>query len=783
MWYSLGKFIIKNRVVLLAALLLFIGFMSWQASKVQMSYDFTKAIPTNNKKYQEYESFLKTFGSDAGVMVIGIQDSAFYTTKVFNAVAALGKSLKTISAVQNVLSIPDAFNLVKDSATEALVPQKIFHYPFTQQDSLNVAVNQFNNLPFYRNLLYNPDTHAYLMAVTLNNDTVNSKARTFLMQRIQQKIQQFEQQSGIRAHISGLPYIRTVMSNRIKQEMNWFIFGSFLLSAITLFLFFRSISTTIMSLLVVGFGVVSTLGTMVLVGYKITLLTALIPSLIVVIGIPNCIYFLNKYHLAYRDTGNKEQALTQMIGRMGIVTLFCNLAAAIGFAVFALTKSQLLKEFGVVSGINIMLLFFISLIFIPIVLSYLPEPKARHIRYLDNKILEKILVNIERWALYHAKWVYGVTIVVTIIAIAGIFRLKSESYIVDDLPKNDKIYTDLKWFENNFKGIMPLEIIVDTKKKMGLVRSTRPLQKIDEFSQYIAQNPNTAKPLSIVQGLKFAKQAYFDGDSASYTVPYESDMIFLAPYLRAKADTSNKSGFSKLMNSFMDADKEKARISVNMKDVGSTELQKLIHQFQQKADKIFDTADYKITFTGSSVTFLEGSSFIIHGLKDSIFWAFLLIALAMFLLFKSMRILICSLIPNLIPLVITAGLMGWLNIPLKPSTVLVFSVALGIVIDVTIRFLVNYKQELPHYNGQVKQTIVQTIRYTGVSIIYTSLVLIAGFVIFCFSNFGGTQVLGWLTSFTLVMGTLTNLILLPVLLISVAKKSQKKNEATLSSIK
>lgn len=776
MWYSLGKFIIKYRIVLLFVLLLVIGFMGWQASKVQLSYDFTKAIPTNNQKYKEYEAFLKTFGSDGGIMVIGIQDSAFYTPKLFNAATNLGKALKTIPAVQNVLSIPDAFNLVKDSVTEALVPKKIFHYPYTTQDALTKDENQFNNLPFYRNLLYNPKTHAYLMAVTLNNDSVNSKARTFLIQRIQNKVDAFQQQTGIETYLSGLPYIRTIISNRIKQEMNWFIYGSFLLSAITLFLFFRSLSTTIMSLLVVGFGVITTLGTMVLIGYKITLLTALIPSLIVVIGIPNCIYFLNKYHLAYRDTGDKEKALIQMVGRMGIVTLFCNLAAAIGFAVFALTKSQLLKEFGVVSGINIMALFFISLVFIPIILSFLPAPQAKHVRYLDNKILEKILVGIERWALYHSRWVYAVTIAVTLFAIAGIFRLKSESYIVDDLPKKDKIYTDLKWFENNFKGIMPLEIIVDTKKKMGLVRSTRPLQKIDVFSQYIAQNPATAKPLSIVQGLKFAKQAYFDGDSASYTVPYESDMIFLAPYLRTKTDTHNKTGFSKLMNSFMDSEKEKARISVNMKDIGSIALQQLIHQFQQKADQIFDTANYTITFTGSSVTFLEGSSFIINGLKDSIFWAFLLIALAMFILFKSLRILICSLIPNLIPLVITAGLMGWLNITIKPSTVLVFSVALGIVIDVTIRFLVNFKQELPHYNFQVKQTIVQTIRYTGVSIIYTSLVLIAGFVIFCFSNFGGTQVLGWLTSFTLVMGTLTNLILLPVLLISVAKKDQKKQE-------
>ncbi len=776
MWYSLGKFIIKYRIVLLFVLLLVIGFMGWQASKVQLSYDFTKAIPTNNQKYKEYEAFLKTFGSDGGIMVIGIQDSAFYTPKLFNAATNLGKTLKTIPAVQNVLSIPDAFNLVKDSVTEALVPKKIFHYPYTTQDALTKDENQFNNLPFYRNLLYNPKTHAYLMAVTLNNDSVNSKARTFLIQRIQNKVDAFQQLTGIETYLSGLPYIRTIISNRIKQEMNWFIYGSFLLSAITLFLFFRSLSTTIMSLLVVGFGVITTLGTMVLIGYKITLLTALIPSLIVVIGIPNCIYFLNKYHLAYRDTGDKEKALIQMVGRMGIVTLFCNLAAAIGFAVFALTKSQLLKEFGVISGINIMALFFISLVFIPIILSFLPAPQAKHVRYLDNKILEKILVGIERWALYHSRWVYAVTIAVTLFAIAGIFRLKSESYIVDDLPKKDKIYTDLKWFENNFKGIMPLEIIVDTKKKMGLVRSTRPLQKIDVFSQYIAQNPATAKPLSIVQGLKFAKQAYFDGDSASYTVPYESDMIFLAPYLRTKTDTHNKTGFSKLMNSFMDSEKEKARISVNMKDIGSIALQQLIHQFQQKADQIFDTANYTITFTGSSVTFLEGSSFIINGLKDSIFWAFLLIALAMFILFKSLRILICSLIPNLIPLVITAGLMGWLNITIKPSTVLVFSVALGIVIDVTIRFLVNFKQELPHYNFQVKQTIVQTIRYTGVSIIYTSLVLIAGFVIFCFSNFGGTQVLGWLTSFTLVMGTLTNLILLPVLLISVAKKDQKKQE-------
>jgi hypothetical protein len=370
--------------------------------------------------------------------------------------------------------------------------------------------------------------------------------------------------------------------------------------------------------------------------------------------------------------------------------------------------------------------------------------------------------------------VYGISAVVTVFAVVGLFRIKSEGFIVDDLPRNDKVYTDLKWFEKNFGGVMPLEIVVDTKKKNGLLRSTKPIAKIDELSTYIAANPATARPLSFVEGLKFAKQAYFDGDSLSYAIPYEADLAFMSPYLRTRPDSSGvpKTSFSRLMSNFMDSAKQTARISVNMKDVGSAKLPLLLNDFQKKADEIFDTASYHVTFTGSSISFLEGSSFIIKGLKESIFWAFLLITLCMLYLFRSFRILVCSLIPNLIPLVVTAGVMGWMGIALKPSTVLVFSVALGIAIDVTIRFLINYKQELPHFNGQVSQTLVQTIRHTGISIIYTSLVLIAGFIIFCWSDFGGTKALGWLTSLTLVVGTLTNLVLLPVLILSTSSRKK-----------
>jgi predicted RND superfamily exporter protein len=409
------------------------------------------------------------------------------------------------------------------------------------------------------------------------------------------------------------------------------------------------------------------------------------------------------------------------------------------------------------------------LFFIPPVLSYLNPPAPKHVKYLDNKYLTHLLVKIERWTFNHTKWVFGITLILVVFSIAGVLKIKKEAFIVDDLPKKDKLYTDLKWFEQNAGGVMPLEIVIDTKKKNGLIRSTKPLDHIETFQQFLLTQPELGKPLGLTEGIKFAKQAFYDGDSNSYSVPTGTEMAFIAPYLKPVADKGkSKANAAKsptaLLNKFIDADKRATRISVNMKDIGSAQLPVFLKRMDSATQAIFDTANYHVQITGSSVTFLEGSNFIIKGLGESIFWAFLLIAICMLFLFRSFPILMCSLVPNVVPLLITAGCMGWIGVSLKPSTVLVFSVALGIAIDVTIRFLVNYKQELPRLNNQVNSTLIQTIKNTGISIIYTSLVLVAGFVIFCFSEFGGTKALGWLTSLTLVVSTLTNLILLPALI-------------------
>ena len=771
MWRTLARGILAYGYWWLVILLLITAFLGWQASKVQLSYEFSRAIPTDNQKYRDYQAFRKKFGEDGNLLVIGIQSKELFTTSMFNDYAALSKQLKQTKSVEDVIGMPSAIFLAREEETEKLQALPVFKDTILSQQQIDSSRNHFLSLPFYRGLLYNAETGAWLLGVRIDAKVLNSKARSVVVDDIVQKAEAFGKKYNTEVHLSGLPLIRTLMASRIQKEMRWFLIGSVVLSAIILLLFFRSVSATLLSLAVVIIGVIWSLGVMQLFGYKITLLTALIPPLIVVIGIPNCIYFLNKYHTSFKESGNKRDALINMISKMGVVTLFCNIAAAIGFAVFALTKSEILKEFGLVAGINIMALFFISLVLIPVALNTLPAPKTRHTKYLESPGLQRWLDRLERWALNHRRSIFITTAIVLVISIIGMFRLQSVGYIVDDLPKTDKIYTDLKFFEEHFKGVMPLEIVVDTKRKYGVTRNLPNMMKIDSLGQWLSSRNYIGKPLSITEGLKFAKQAFFEGDSTYYIMPGDNDLIALRPYLMGNADTvGEKNSFSKLVGSFMDSSRQQARISVNMKDVGSERLPLILDSVKAKAIELFpDTSKYSVLMTGSSVTFLEGSRFIINGLKESIFWAFLLITLCMLYLFRSGKILLCSLLPNIIPLIITGGVMGWAGVPLKPSTVLVFSVALGIAIDITIRFLVNYKQQLTK-DADPGQTVIETIHSTGLSIIYTSIVLIAGFVIFCFSGFGGTKALGWLTSLTLVTATIANLVLLPALIISVYKK-------------
>ncbi|HPI53077.1 MAG TPA: MMPL family transporter [Chitinophagaceae bacterium] len=769
MWKQLAHFILRFRAPILIVLFITTLFMGYLGSKVGMKYDTNSAIPSNHPKYIEHQNFKKMFGEDGSMLVVGFEKQDFFEPEFFKKFTEWQRKVKAIPGIENILGIPTAINVIKESgdSVERLTTMPIFR----DGVAFDSSVATFLNLPFYRDLLYNPTSHSYLTAIYMNKDVLKTARRIEVVKELKAMTDEFATSVNLKAHYSGLPFIRSEFSESVKYEMRLILIASLVLTAVILFLFFRSLSAVFSSVLIVFAGVCWALGIIALMGYKISILTALVAPLMVVIGIPNCIYFLNKYHTLFEQSGDKQQSLLGMVERMGVVTLFTNLTAAIGFGVFYFTKSEILREFGLVAGLSILVVFFVSLFGLPAIFSYLKAPETKHTQYLENKFLTSVLLKFEFYVVTHPKFVTAFWVLLIGISVIGIFRLKSEGYIVDDLPKNNSIYSDLKYFEKNFHGVMPLEIVIDTKKKNGAT-SLSSLQKIDELSSALRQYPQMSKPLSIAEAVKFARQAYYDGDSSSFGVPNSFDVAFLLPYLKMKTDTG-KSQFNSLIRSFVDTTKRYARISVGIEDIGSVRLPKLLDSVRQQADQIFNPKRYTVTFTGTSIVFLEGSKFIINSLRDSLVLALLMIIVCMIFLFHSWRIVVISIITNMIPLIITAGIMGFAGIPLKPSTVLVFSIALGIAIDVTIRFLVNYKQDLAANQFAPEPTVKATIQETGISIIYTSLILAAGFIVFLVSQFDGTKALGYLTALTLFLAMITNLSILPAMLVKFDKPSKK----------
>lgn len=745
--------------------------MGWQARNVQLSYEFTNAIPTNHPKYIAYQDFRNTFGEDGTTLVTGVQSDRFFEPSFFAAYQRLVRRWQQVAGVENVLSVPTAIRLQKDTLADKLAAVPAFD---SSAVHFETDLSAFRNLPFYNGLLYNPKTHVYIAALRIRKEVLASKNRVKVVSAIQDAGAAFRKETGTVIHYSGLPFIRTRMAAQVQKEMQLFLILSLALTATILALFFRSVSAVVVSMIVVAVGVVWSIGTLVLLGYKITLLTALIPPLIVVIGIPNCIYLLNQYHIQYRALGDKMAALRETIARMGVVTLLTNLTAAIGFGVFFFTKSALLKEFGLVSGINILVVFVISLVFIPAFFSYLSPPTERETRYLDNQRMLATLDRVTRWVFVRRGVIFAATAVLVGIGLMGAFRLRNESHIVDDLPKKDPIYTDLKFFETHMQGVMPLEIVIDSRRKNGAV-SLSFLQKLDELDAYLRSLPEGGRPLSIVNGVKFARQAFYDGDSTSYGVPNLFDGAFLQPYLRGSKDSdstaSGSMAFNTLIRSFVDSNRQRARVSVSIADIGSVRLPALLATIRKRTQELFPEKQFTVTTTGTSVVFLEGSGFITDSLRDSILMALAMIVICILVLVRSIPVTLIAVLVNLVPLLLTAGVMGWAGVPLKPSTVLVFSIALGITVDVTIRFLVSYRRE--RETRSATDAVRATLHETGLSIIYTSLVLAAGFGVFAVSQFDGTRSLGLLTGGTLLLAMAANLILQPALLISLARRRER----------
>ena len=741
--------------------------MGYNAQFTQMDNELARLLPRTDSTLIVYEKFKEIFGDEGNIIVIGTEGKDLKELENFLDWNQLAIDLRSQKGVTGVASMADVITLDRNDSLQRFEPLKLFETLPTSQAELDQKLEALYDLPFYKGILYNEENGALIMAVTIDKSSLDNLERFRIVHRMQDVIDTYTERSGHEVHVSGFPYIRSVSAEKLRDEVRFFIFLALGVTALILFFFFRSFRAMLFSMLVVIIAVVWCFGFAALFDFKISALTGLIPPLIIVIGVPNCIFLLNKYHHEYVKHGNQVKALSRVIHKIGNATLMTNATTASGFATFMLTSSRIMVEFGIMASINIMAVFFLSLLLIPIVYSFSKPPKDRHTAHLEKRWINVVVNWMEKIVVHHRKAIFITTSVIILLAAFGIGRMKKTGSLAEDLPQHTKLYKDLVFFEKNFTGVLPFEILIDTQRKKG-VNSMATMKRMDKLHELLSETPYVSRSISIVDLVKFSKQAFYNGNPDFYSLPTSQEKNLILKYI------SNSSGDVSDLKLLTDTSGSIARVSASIADIGTGEMRQLQEGLRPKIDSIFSPERYKVYLTGSSVVFIKGTYYLVENLILSLCIAVLLISIFMALMFKSARMVIVSLIPNLIPLLLTGSLMGYFNIPLKPSTILVFSITFGISVDDTIHFLAKYRQELAHRNWNIGESVIAALRETGVSMTYTSIVLFFGFSIFVLSEFGGTRALGLLVSTTLFVAMLANLLLLPSLLLALEKKLTTK---------
>ncbi len=760
MWNFLYKFILRNRLANLIVIIALTVIMGFFALKAELSYEYAQMLPQKDPVNVSYMKFRETFKEDGSIFFVGMQTEKMKELGFFKKWDKLTLEVQEMYGVKNVFSLCNIFCLHKNEALGKFEIREVLDSVPASQFEHDSVYKKLISLRFYEDFVFSTEKNLHLMLIWIEEDVLNSKQRIPAIYGIHDHIEEFAKANDVDIHYSGLPYIRTIVSQKIKQELLLFMLVSILVSMIILLFFFRSVRAVLLPVAIVGIGVIWSVGLMVLMGYKITVLTGILPPILIIIGVENCIYLLTRYHREIQEHGGVGRALARVIQKVGYATLLTNATTAVGFGAFMVTGNSILVEFGIIASISIVLMFIFSIILIPVLYSYFSAPKERHTKHLDKNWVNGIYELIIRIVEKRRKWVFIFTIVLALIGAGGLLVLDQKGTMVDDIPQRDPLYRDLLFFEENLGGVLPYEISVDTRKRNGLI-DLKNINKIERLQEVLLEYPEIGKPLSYVEIIKFAKQAFYNNNPNMFELPSNHERNFIFSYM-PKLDSVST---NEMLQAFTDTNMQIARISARLKNIDTKQIAELNKNLKLRIDSIFPPDQYDVNITGTTVVFLKGSGYLVRNLLWSLLVATLVISLLMYLLFNSFRMVLVSMIPNLLPQIMTAALMGYFGIDIKPSTIIIYSIALGISVDAAIHLLSRYRQHLILTNWDVQKSVENALKDTNVGMVYSGIVLILGFAVFVLSKFGGTQSLGYLVAFTLTMAMFSNLVLLPSLIL------------------
>ena len=714
---------------------LFFGYIAFISDeKIITDFSLEQLFPDKDPAKDLYEQLLIDFPKEESNLFLVYECDNCLSQESLEELLNITDDLSFIQGVENVQSVL------------TFIDEDFEDY---ELDAWNLEAKQILNNPVLSNIFIAKEGTIGNIIVKLENHINDHDTRKVVLTEVYNVLDNY----SLKYYLAGIPFIRTEYVEFVMSERNIFIPIAFIVSALVLFFVFRQVRCVILSLLAIGITLIWISGIMSILDISINVISYLTFNLLTIIGVSDCIHILIKYHESLKDGLSKEDSITQVIKEIGYALFLTSFTTAVGFFSLGLTNIKIIREFGFLVGIGVILMFLITIIFLPIILSFIRIPKKKHIQRLVQGGRLQLAESFNKWIFNYSKRVLSITFIIIIISIYGIFQVSNNSSVFDDFRPGNKIYESIKFVDHNLGGVFPIEILIETDRERGLL-DPELLYYIEEFQDSVKQIYTIGSVKSIVDIIKVIDKEFND----SYDIPQSYDEII-------SYSSFDEDAFS----AFILPDFKKGRITCRA-IAGKTDEADYTKQIIYKyADSILPD-DCKVSITGSIIVMLKSNKYMVKNLMTSFIVASIVIFFSMMFLFGSKRLALLSILPNIIPLMFAGGIMGVFNIILRPSTAMTFSIALGIAVDDTIHFLARFRQEYIKNRGDYRLAITRTLLTTGKAIISTTIVISLGFIVLLFSQYVPNFEFGLLGTIILIIALAGSLILLPVLIIQLKPK-------------
>lgn len=747
-WRKYSKYVLAG----LTLVLLFLGYSS---SKLEFDYDFEKFFPQEDNDLVFYEDYREKFENDNDFILLGFtNETGVFDQQFLQKIQGFTVKLRELPHLREVISPLEMKFVEVSPAGFGFSQRPFFHIDDTSRYTNDRERIEKSIEPVTE--MVNLDNNSLIMVIK-NKQLIDKDDSDELARALQEII---DQEGFKEVHVMGKIMGQQVYVSVMKVEFITFASISIFVLIIFLIIAYRALWGILIPMATVLLAVVGSLGFMQLSGTPLNMMTTLLPVIMLVVGMSDVVHLVSKYLEEIRYGRTKTVAIKNMLKKVGVATLLTSLTTSLGFVTLIGVGMQPIQDFGIFTAVGVLMAFILSILFIPSIFLNIKKPKITDSTKVQNaweRGLGKFFLKLCR----NQKAVLVFYSIITVVCIIGASRIKFDYFLMQDLGEDQPLMQDLRYFQKQFGGIRPFELaIIPAEGKQ--VNDYDVILEIEKLEKYLKEEYGVNQIISPTVPFKFANKTLRSGRDDYYKIP-DNEKRF--NYLKRQMETFEDRAE---LQQIISADKKLGRLFGRMVDPGSGAMLGKNDKLKAFYDANINSSVLGYKLTGTPVIIDEAGRHVSENIVIGLLFAFVLIGISMAILFKSIKMGFISLVPNMFPILLTAGYIGFAGIALNMSTAIVFTIAFGIAVDDTIHFLSRFKQEM----GQGRTNLFalrRTFISTGKAIIITSIILLGGFGSLIFSNFLSTFYIGLFVCMTLVFAVITDLTLLPMMLLKKKK--------------